>query len=259
MRLRTKHTKPRGLASGIFTQDIGQRLIAYRCSLTGYQKAETDWGSITGEPTINIWFTFNGFVQKGDWNYERWRGYETEGLLDYAFEFIEEAGDDPFLLFLSPHQPHYTPEKFAPDKFYDMLPDKISLPDNVPEALVAPSAEMYRHYLAMILAVDEMLGKLLDHLESRNLLSHTIFVFASDHGTQGGSQGVNPWSKKNPYEASIKIPAIISYPSKIAANTRSDALLGMVDFFPTICGLADIPIPATVEGEDLSGSLTNSG
>ena len=71
---------------------------------------------------------FNGFVQKGDWNYERWRGYETEGLLDYAFEFIEEAGDDPFLLFLSPHQPHYTPEKFAPDKFYDMLPDKIPCP-----------------------------------------------------------------------------------------------------------------------------------
>ena len=199
---------------------------------------------------------FNGFVQKGDWNYERWRGYETEGLLDYAFEFIEEADDNPFLLFLSPHQPHYTPEKFAPDKFYDMLPDKISLPDNVPETLIAPSVEMYRHYLAMILAVDEMLGKLLDHLESRNLLNHTIFVFASDHGTQGGSQGVNPWSKKNPYEASIKIPAIISYPSKIAANTRSDALLGMVDFFPTICGLADIPIPATVEGEDISGSLT---
>ena len=64
-----------------------------------------------------------------------------------------------------------------------MLPDKISLPDNVPETLIAPSVEMYRHYLAMILAVDEMLGKLLDHLESRNLLNHTIFVFASDHGT----------------------------------------------------------------------------
>ena len=64
MRLRTKHTKPRGLASGIFTQDIGQRLIAYRCNLTGYQKAETDWGSITGEPTINIWFTLTDLFRR---------------------------------------------------------------------------------------------------------------------------------------------------------------------------------------------------
>ncbi len=198
---------------------------------------------------------YNGFVQKGDWDYERWRGYETEGLLDYAFEFIDEADNDPFLLFLSPHQPHYTPEKFAPDKFYEMLPNEIALPDNVPAALTESSTEMYRHYLAMILAVDEMLGKVLDHLESRAQLDNTIFVFASDHGTQGGSQGVNPWSKKNPYEGSIHIPAIISYPPKIAANTRSDTLLGMVDIFPTICELAEIPIPATVEGDSISSSL----
>ncbi|MBS02403.1 MAG: hypothetical protein CMQ24_06830 [Gammaproteobacteria bacterium] len=45
---------------------------------------------------------FDGFVQKGDWNYERWDGYETDGLLNYAFEFMDEAKDDPFLLFVSP-------------------------------------------------------------------------------------------------------------------------------------------------------------
>jgi len=199
---------------------------------------------------------FDGFVHKGDWNYERWQGYETEGLLDYAFEFIDDTEDDPFLLFLSPHQPHYTPEKFAPDRFYDLLPNEITLPENVPEALVGTSTEMYQHYLAMILAIDEMLGKLIDHLESKNLLDNTILVFSSDHGTQGGSQGVNPWSKKNPYDASIHIPAIIAYPKKIPGNTRSASLLGMVDFFPTLCGLANIPIPATVEGTDISRSLS---
>jgi arylsulfatase A-like enzyme len=200
---------------------------------------------------------FDGFVQKGDWNYERWKGYETEGLLHYAFEFMDEAKENPFLLFLSPHQPHYTPEKFAPDRFYAQLPKTLTLPGNVPEALQEMSIEMYRHYLAMILAIDEMLGKLIDYLDAKNLLDNTILVFSSDHGTQGGSQGVNPWSKKNPYDASIHIPAIISYPQKIDAGTRTDTLMGMVDFFPTLCALAGVPIPTSVEGSDLSSSLIN--
>jgi arylsulfatase A-like enzyme len=195
---------------------------------------------------------FDGFVHKGDWNYERWKGYETEGLLDYAFEFMDGVKDNPFLLFLSPHQPHFTPDKFAPDRFYEQLPKTISLPENVPEALLDSSREMYRHYLAMILAIDEMLGKLIDYLQVNNLIDNTILVFSSDHGTQGGSQGVNPWSKKNPYDASIHIPAIISYPPKLTPNSRTDTLMGIVDIFPTLCGLAGVPIPASVEGTDLS-------
>ncbi|MBS02402.1 MAG: hypothetical protein CMQ24_06825 [Gammaproteobacteria bacterium] len=155
-----------------------------------------------------------------------------------------------------PHQPHFTPGKFAPDRFYAQLPETLTLPANVPEPLQALSTEMYRHYLAMILAIDEMLGRLLDYLEANHLLDDTIVLFASDHGTQGGSQGVNPWSKKNPYDASVHIPAIISYPRSISAGSRSGALTSMVDFFPTVCGLAGVPIPRSVEGTDHSGAFT---
>ena len=66
---------------------------------------------------------FDGFVHKDDWNYERWEGYETNGLLNYAFEFMDAAEDDPFLLFLSPHPPHYTPFQFAPEDCYARLPE----------------------------------------------------------------------------------------------------------------------------------------
>ncbi|MEM7019724.1 MAG: sulfatase [Pseudomonadota bacterium] len=198
---------------------------------------------------------FNGFVHMDDWQYERWDGYETEGLLNYAFEFMDGAGDKPFLMFLSPHQPHFTPFEFAPERFYEMLPEKLELPANVPESKMELSLEMYRHYLAMILAIDEMLGRLMDYLGRKGLVDDTILLFASDHGTQGGSQGVNPWSKKNPYEGSIRIPGIVRYPDHIAPNTRSDCLTSMVDLFPTLCGLANIPVPRSVEGQDLSNAL----
>jgi len=198
---------------------------------------------------------FDGFVNKDDWNYERWQGYETEGLLDYVYEFIDQAADNPFLLFVSPHQPHFTPFQFAPEKYYRQLPAELVLPANVPPEKVAVAREMYRHYLAMTLAVDEMLGRLMDYLEHTGLADNTILVFASDHGTQAGSQGVNPWSKKNPYDASIKVPGIIRQAGKIPAGCRSSQLVNMVDWFPTICELASIPVPRSIEGHSVAAAL----
>lgn len=199
---------------------------------------------------------FDGFVHKGDWNYERWNGYETEGLLDYAFEFMDESGDDPFLLFLSPHPPHYTPEKFAPDEYYEGVPETFDLPANVDDTWGDETPEMYRHYLAMIRAVDVMTGRVLDELDRRGLADNTIVVFASDHGTQGGAHGVHPWLKKHPYEESIHIPGIVRYPGVIEPGSRTDALFGMPDWFPSLCSLADVPVPQTVEGHDLSAAWT---
>ncbi|MEM7077030.1 MAG: sulfatase [Pseudomonadota bacterium] len=197
---------------------------------------------------------FDGFVHKGDWNYERWEGYETEALLKYGVEFMESV-DDPFLLFLSPHQPHFTPFDFAPKRFYENLPEKLSLPINVPPEQQVASLDMYRHYLAMILAVDEMLGGLLAYLDSSGKAEDTIVVLASDHGTQGGSQGVNPWSKKNPYDASIRVPGVVRFPGVIDPGSRQDVMISMVDWFPSLCGLAGLPVPRSVEGADLSAAL----
>jgi len=201
---------------------------------------------------------FNGFVNKDDWNYERWQGYETDGLLDYAFEFMDQAAENPFLLFLSPHQPHFTPFEFAPEKYYQRLPIELDLPINVPAEKVSVAREMYRHYLAMTLAVDEMLGRLMDYLDAKGLSDNTILVFASDHGTQAGSQGVNPWSKKNPYDASVKVPGIIRHPGKITAASRSAQLVNMVDWFPTLCDLAGVPVPRSVEGNSIVAGLDNT-
>ena len=198
---------------------------------------------------------FDGFVHKDDWNYERWDGYETDGLLKYGFEFMDQAGDDPFLLFLSPHQPHFTPFEFAPDHYYEALPARLELPDNVPAEMQETSQHMYRHYLAMILAIDAMLGNLLDYLDRRDLTDNTILLFASDHGTQAGSQGVNPWSKKNPYEGSIRIPGIMRLPQGAQAGTVVDSVVSMVDWFPTLCGLAGLPVPRSVEGTDRSRAV----
>jgi arylsulfatase A-like enzyme len=196
----------------------------------------------------------NGFVQKGDWEYERWEGYETEALNRYGMEFMDEAGDDPFCLFLSPHQPHYTPHRFAPEAYYDRLPAQLALPANVPESMRAESIEMVRHYLAMTLALDDMLGELLEYLERTGRAENTLVVFTSDHGSQVGAQGVRPWNKKEPYQASIHVPCIMRLPGVLEGGQRRQALTAPVDFLPSLCALCGVAIPRTVEGHDLSAA-----
>ncbi len=166
-------------------------------------------------------------------------------------------GDDPFCLFLPPHQPHFTPFEFAPGAYYERLPEQLELPANVPAEQMSASLTMYRHYLAMILAIDDMVGNLDAYLRRTSRSETTIVVLTSDHGTQAGAHGVRPWLKKYPYEESIRIPAVIRFPGVIKAGSQSDALTAMPDFFPTLCSLAGIPVPRSAEAYDLSDAWQN--
>jgi arylsulfatase A-like enzyme len=195
---------------------------------------------------------FNGPVNLDNWHTERWEGYETHALNRYAFEFLDQVGDEPFCLFLSPHQPHFTTGRFAPEAYYARLPDEIELPDNVPDKWRDNSRQMLHHYLAMTLALDDMLGELLDDLERRGKAENTLVVFASDHGTQAGAHGVRPWEKRHPYQESLHVPLIMRLPGVLDGGRRCDTLTAPVDLFPSFCSLSGVPIPRTIEGIDLS-------
>ncbi|MBD3184476.1 sulfatase-like hydrolase/transferase [Candidatus Poribacteria bacterium] len=197
---------------------------------------------------------FNGTVNIDDWRYQHWTGYETNALNQYAIEFMEGVGDNPFCLFISPHQPHFTPYDYAPKEYYKRLPDKLHLPENVPDDLMDRSLDVYRHYLAMTLALDDMMGELIDYLDRTGKSDNTLVVFTSDHGTQMGAQGWHPFQKKVPYEESLLIPMIIQQPGVFDNGGLCDTLTAPVDMFPSLCSLCDVPIPRTVEGYDLSGS-----
>jgi hypothetical protein len=49
--------------------------------------------------------------------------------------------DQPFCLFVSPHQPHFTPSTSAPERYYARLPEQLHLPENVPESRRAGSVQ----------------------------------------------------------------------------------------------------------------------
>ena len=211
---------------------------------------------------------FNGWVNVDDWHNETWQGYETDALNRYAFEFMNGVGDEPFCLFISPHQPHATgSSEYAPAKYYERLPERLEFPANVPTPVLdgppegfrrhAPAwlwdpQEMYRHYLAMTLALDDMLGDLVDYLDRTSRAEQTLLIYTSDHGTQAGAHGLGLWEKKMPYDESMLVPWVMRLAGVLEGGVRRDVLTSPVDIFPTLCALCDVPTPRTVHGYDLS-------
>jgi len=182
---------------------------------------------------------FDGPIQKGDWlseqpMHQKWRGYETEALGKYAAEFLDSLKEEPFLLFVSPHQPHPTPLKYAPDKYYKLLPENLKLPDGISDCRKEEVGQRNRDYLAMILALDEMVGDILDKLKDLGKEDETIVLLTSDHGCQFGFQDLPFQEKRSPFEQSIHVPLIVKYPGQFEKGGTSHTLTAPVDLFPTL-------------------------
>ncbi len=194
--------------------------------------------------------------------------HSTDLFTGTALEFLEKRpAGTPFFAFVSlmaPHDPRTMPERFL--KMYD--PAAIDLPANfLPEhpidtgalrirdellaAFPRDPAEIRRHiaeYYAMISHLDDALGRLVACLEETGELANTVLVFAGDNGLALGQHGL--MGKQNLYDHSVRVPLLFAGPG-IPAGIRSSALVYLSDIFPTLCELAGLPKPASVEGGSL--------
>jgi len=193
------------------------------------------------------------FYQGDDSSKRQWEGYDALAQTEDAIAYLQRhAGTRrPFLLVLSwgpPHNPYQT----APERFRAMYrPDAIQLRPNVPPEKAAVARRELAGYYAHCTALDQCVGKLLHALEELRLTSDTIFVFTSDHGDMLHSQG--EVRKQRPWDESIRVPLLIQYPRLLGkTGKRLDAVINTEDLMPTLLGLAGVPVPASVEGQDFS-------
>ncbi len=200
-------------------------------------------------------------------------GYEPDAQTEMAIGLIQRyaRGAKPFSLFLSigtPHDP-WTPENVPPE-YYAMFADepgtpRFTLPPNYkPEndpysdswgRFKGPVERknipvMMRGYYAMIANLDWNLGRLLQGIDDAGIRENTIVVFISDHGEMLGAQGRR--AKNIFYEEAVRVPFVVRWPAKTPPAATSDACLNTPDIMPTLLGMAGLPIPAKVEGMDLS-------
>ena len=113
-----------------------------------------------------------------------------------------------------------------------------------------------KDYLAVAKSMDRNIGKILDYLDKNNLVENTVLVYVSDQGFYLGEHG---WfDKRFMYEESLKTPFLIRYPTLIKPGTHITRFASNIDWAPTILDLAQVKIPAEVQGVSLVPVLKNN-
>jgi len=155
--------------------------------------------------------------------------YLTDEFSDEAVAFIDRNKKDPFFLFLSynaPHAPLQATKKYL-DRFSNMPKGKR------------------KTYAAMVSAVDDGVGKVLDKLKELNLEENTLVVFLSDNGgpesKNGSNNGVLRAGKGSVYEGGYRVPFAMQWIGNLEHGVF-DYPVSSLDILSTISELSKVQI-----------------
>ena len=206
---------------------------------------------------------------------------QDEELADFksaswAIEQLQSEHKDPFFMmvgFLRPHVPWYVPKKWfdlydkeeitTPPFYKNDLDDvsetakRISVLPQYPKTDWAIENNQWKNilhaYLASTSFVDHQVGRVLNALEDSAYKENTIIVLLSDHGYHLGEK--NTFQKETLWERSSHTPLIIAGP-KIEKD-RCEKVVSLLDIYPTLTDLCELPANKKVEGHTLLPLLKN--
>ena len=176
--------------------------------------------------------------------------YFPELMTQRALKFIDENKCRPFFLYVPFNIPHYPEQSLK--KFEVQYAD---LKD-----------EARKSYGAIVSTTDHYMGQILNKLEEHQLTNNTIVIFMSDNGhseetgnrirvekhksglpkghfygaSGGGYTGKWIGHKGTFLEGGIRVPAIISYPSKLPKGETRDQAITAMDWMPTVLELCKV-------------------
>ena len=197
--------------------------------------------------------------------------YITDVILGRSLEFLRRAEADdakPFFLHLTPNAPH-RPADPAPRHATALPGIRMPRTANWNEADISDKPRWLRDFFTpftvpdgenaidslfqqrarSLLAVDEMVARVMDELSALGELENTYIVFTSDNGFLMGSHRFGR-GKDAPYEESIRVPLVMRGPG-IRRGSTSDAFVINNDLAPTILELGGVTVPSSVDGRSL--------
>jgi iduronate 2-sulfatase len=204
-------------------------------------------------------------------------GYETLRAIATMKEMVKNK-DKPFFMALGLKKPHLN--WTCPKKYWDMY-DREAIPmashtdapkngaamglhasfelrtrAGIPKTgpLGEDLSRTLKHaYLACVSYVDAQIGLMIDELEKLGVKDNTIIIVWGDHGWHLGDMGV--WGKATNYEIATRVPMMIWTPDMKARGAKTDALVELVDIYPSLCELAGVSIPDHLEGHSFAPLL----
>jgi len=199
--------------------------------------------------------------------------YLTDSLTEKANAFIRENKDKPFFLYLSHYAVHVPIESKEIDKQQaQQRIDKHKFIGPAYKNLGPAKQKMHQDnatYAGMVKSIDDSLGNIVKQLDALNLSNNTIIVFTSDNGGEstkttayGGKATSNLPLKAGKcwlYEGGIRVPLVVKWPGKIAANSSSAHAVTGTDHYPTLLNLASLPLQPEhhIDGQSYANILLN--
>ncbi|MCC6173883.1 MAG: sulfatase-like hydrolase/transferase [Chloroflexi bacterium] len=173
-------------------------------------------------------------------------GYRADALGDAAIRFVDAHQQEPFFLFMSflePHHQNHRDDYPAPNGYAERYAGRWTPPDLA--ALGGSAPQHLGGYWGMVKRLDEVLGRVLDALESLGILDDTIVAFTSDHGCHFKTR--NSEYKRSCHDASIRIPLALQGPGFDAGGSLPE-LVSLIDLPPTLLDAAGLPVPEGMQG-----------
>ena len=176
-------------------------------------------------------------------------GFATDVFTDEAIAFMKRNKADPWFLYLAYNAVH-TPLEIS-EKLKDRVPTDVQDPAR-------------RGYLALLIGLDDAIGRILAYLEESGADQNTLIVFISDNGGSGLApflaynaawNGLLRGNKGQTLEGGIRVPFFIAWPGKLPKGKTYDHPVIALDILPTACAAAGVQIPANIDGVNLMPHL----
>jgi arylsulfatase A-like enzyme len=199
------------------------------------------------------------------------RAHGSQRLADSTIAFLKSRATaqetKPFYIYIAPPIPH--DPRFAEPQFHQLYdPKQIPLSpsflplhpfDNgemtVRDEALAPwprtpddTKQQNAAYYACITGLDHHIGRIFAELKASGQWENTIIVFTADNGLSMGDHGL--FGKQNLYEfGGMHVPFVIAGPG--IPKGKSEALVYLMDLFPTFCDFTGATIPEGVDARSL--------
>ncbi|QNN20923.1 sulfatase [Planctomycetales bacterium ZRK34] len=178
--------------------------------------------------------------------------YLTDMLADHALRIIKQWGDEPFFMYWATYAVH-TPLQGRADLVKEYKP-------KIKPGMQHNNAD----YAAMVTAVDEALGRLVDTLEAQGIADRTVIILTGDNGgLQGRSTDNSPLraGKGSAYEGGVRVPTVIFWPGVTPPGSVCDEPVITTDYYPTVLEITGVTgnaqHNASVDGHSLVPLLKN--
>ena len=189
--------------------------------------------------------------------------YVSTDLTDLALTWLDDGDDRPYCLVVAHKAVHHEFE--PPDDLLGLYDDvEIDLPDeaftyqtlldrNVWEGTAGRLQTSYRRYCETLLGLDREIGR----LAARDA-DNTVLIYTSDNGYSWGEHVLT--GKRWAYDDNIKVPLIVRWPEGVASpGTVIEEPVLNIDIAPTLLDIAEVPIPATMQGRSFAPLLRGDG